>query len=61
MKQFKEKHNKSMGGSPGLVIMVDDSCWKVMGSNPGATYWMDIFHIDLLQKLYCLLENTKIH
>ena len=29
--------------SPGLVVMVDDSCRKDVGSNPGAIYWMDIF------------------
>ena len=28
-----------LGGRPGLVVM---------GSNPGAVYWMHIFHIDLL-------------
>ena len=45
----------------GLMIMVDDSVWKVVGSNPGAIYWMDItfYHIDLLWKLYCLFEKTK--
>ena len=31
-----------MGGSPGLVVMGGDSL------NPGAIYWMDIFHINLL-------------
>ena len=29
------------GGSPGLVVQSE-------GSNPGAGYWMDIFHINLL-------------
>ena len=29
---------------------------KVVGSNPGAIYWMDIDHIDLL---YCLFKKTK--
>ena len=33
--------------------------WKVVGSNPGEVYWVDIFHIDLLQKLYCLFEKTE--
>ena len=34
---------------------------KVVGSNPGAVYWMDMtfFHIDLLRELHCLLEKTK--
>ena len=36
------------GGSPGLVVMGGDSCSKVVGSNPGRVYWMDIFHIYLL-------------
>ena len=37
-------------GSPGLVVMGGDSRPKVVGSNPGARYWMDttFFHIDLL-------------
>ena len=35
---------------------------EVVGSNPGTIYWMeiDIFHIDLLYKLYCcLFEKTE--
>ena len=32
---------------------------KVMSSNPGVGYWMDIFHIILLKNMYCLLEKTK--
>ena len=33
---------------------------KVVGSNPGAVYWVDIFHIDFLLKLYwCLFEKAK--
>ena len=31
------------GGSPSLVVMGGDSCSKVMGSNPGTIYWMDIY------------------
>ena len=31
-----------MGGSPGLVVMGVDSRSKVVGSNPGAGYWMDM-------------------
>ena len=31
---------------------------KVVGSNPGAVYWVNIF-FDLLSELYCLLEKTK--
>ena len=36
------------GGSPGQVVMGDDSCWKVVDLNPGTVYWVDIFYIDLL-------------
>ena len=25
----------------------DNSYWKVVGSNPGALYWMDFIHINL--------------
>ena len=32
---------------------------KVVGSDPGAVYWMDIFHIHLFLKLYCLFEKTE--
>ena len=32
---------------------------EVMGSNPGAVHWKDIFHIDLLSKLYCLLKKDR--
>ena len=32
----------------GALVMGDDSGQMVVGSNPGAIYWMDIFHIDLL-------------
>ena len=39
------------------MVMGDDSCSRVVGSNPGTVYWMDIFHIDLLLKLYCLFEK----
>ena len=41
----------SVGGSPGLVVMGDDSCREVVGSDPiWYRYWMDItfFHIYLL-------------
>ena len=30
------------GGSPGLVVMEETHVMKVMGSNPGAIYWMDM-------------------
>ena len=39
-----------MGGSPGLVVMGGGSCPRVIGSNPGTIYWIDMtfFHIDFL-------------
>ena len=42
------RKEKSKDGSPGLVVMGGDSRWKVVGSNPGAIYWKEIFNIDLL-------------
>ena len=41
------------------MVKGDDSCLKVVGSNPGAIYWMDIFQIALLKKLYCLFAKTE--
>ena len=38
----------SLGGSPGLVVMVEAHVPKVVGSNHGTVYRMDIFHIYLL-------------
>ena len=43
--QKKYRQNRKYG-SPGLVVMGRDS--KVIGSNPGTVYCMDIFHIHLL-------------
>ena len=37
-----------IGGSTGPVVMGQDSIMKVVGSNPGTEYWMDILHIYLL-------------
>ena len=34
---------------------------KVVSSNPGAIYWMDIFYIDLLQNCDVWLKSTKIN
>ena len=34
---------------------------KVVSSNPSTEYWMDIFHIYLLEELYYLCEKTKIN
>ena len=29
--------------SPCLVVIGDDSCWEVVGLNPGRLYWMEFF------------------
>ena len=34
---------------------------KVMGSSPSTIYWLDNFHIYLMQKMLCLFEKTKIN
>ena len=47
---------KKLGGSPGLVVMVDDS-----GYNLSTRYWMDIFHIDLLKNCIVCLKRPKIN
>ena len=44
------------------MVMGYDSCRKVVGSNLGAVYWMDIwtcFRNDLLKKLDCLFEKMN--
>ena len=47
--QFQiHKQNIFEGGSPGLVVMGGDTRSKVVSSNPGTIYCMDIFHIYLL-------------
>ena len=55
------RKHQILDGSPGLVVMGDDSCREVVGLNPGAIYWMELifFNINLLQKLYCLFEKTQ--
>ena len=51
----------SLGGSPGLVVMGGDSRSKGRGFES----WRrildghEIFHVDLLQKLYCLFEKDQ--
>ena len=32
---------------------------EVVGVNPSTGYWMDIFHIDLLQKLFFLKKTEN--
>ena len=46
--KFAGGTNMLMGGSPGLVVVVDDLCQEVACSNPSTGYWMDNFLIDLL-------------
>ena len=41
------------------VFMGEDLCRKVVGSNPSAVFWMDIFSYWFVVKLYCLFEMTK--
>ena len=48
--------------SLGLVVMGDDSCPRGHGFKSRCRILdgqLDIFHIDLLLKLYCLLEKTE--
>ena len=50
-----------MGGSPGLVVMGDNSSLRGNGfeSRQHVLDGHDIFNIDLLLKLYCLFEKTE--
>ena len=51
-----------LSGSPGLVVMGDDSCLKgcVFKSRRRILDGhFDIFHIDLLYRLFCLFEKAK--
>ena len=51
-----------MGGNPGLEVVGDDSCLIGRGFESRQHMldgYLDIFHIDLLQKLYCLFEKTE--
>ena len=49
------------GGSPDLVVRADDSCLRGCGfkSRHYIPDGHDIFHIELLLKLYCLFEETE--
>ena len=42
-KEMWKAKDKDSGGNPGLVVMGDQSCPKVVGSNPGTVYLMDIW------------------
>ena len=39
--------------------MGEDSRLRGRGLYPSARYWIDIFRIILLQKLYCSIEKTE--
>ena len=39
--------------------MGDDSCSRGCGFESRRLYGMDIFHIDLFYKLYCLFEKNE--
>ena len=42
------------------MVMGGDSCSKVLGSNPSAVYWIDIFSHQFAVKLHrCLFEKTE--
>ena len=49
------------GGSPGLVVLGGDSRSEGCGfeSQCHVLDGHDIFHVDLLLKLYCLFEKTE--
>ena len=44
-----------VGGSPGLVVMGRAHVLKVVGSNPGTVYWMDIFSHIFVVKIVLFL------
>ena len=58
-----KKMKRQLGGSPGLVVMGDDSCLRGHGfeSRHRILNGHDIFYIDLLLKMYCLFGKTKIN
>ena len=43
--------SKSGVGSPGLVVKEETHNQRVVSSNPGTGYWMDMFHILLVVKI----------
>ena len=56
------KNGLCLGRSPGLVVIGDDSCSKGHGFESQCRILdlhLDVFHIDLLKKLYCLVEKTE--
>ena len=57
VKFFSEQKERTMGGSPGLVVMGDVRLWvRFLAQCTGCTF----LHINLLQKLYqCFLKKTE--
>ena len=53
--------NKNQGGALVQWLWVTTHVRKVVGSNPSAIYWMDIFHIDLLKNYIVCLKRPKIN
>ena len=47
---FFHSNLQGWGGSPGQVVMGDVQVQEVVGSNPGAVYWMEMafFTLNLL-------------
>ena len=54
------KTNEIVGGSTGLVVMLMTHVRKVMGLNPSAEYWKDIFSLTCKNCIVCL-KRTKIN
>ena len=50
----------NIGGSPGLWLWEETHVPKVVGSNPGTVYWMDIFsHIFVVKICNVRLKKTE--
>ena len=48
-----ETMSPKLGGSPGLAV-------KVVGSNPGTGYWMDIFsQLSVVRIVMCVFEKDE--
>ena len=55
-------HNKYLLGQEPLVLVGRDLCSKVVGSNPGTIYWMDIFsHLFVVKICNVCLKRPKIN
>ena len=59
--QFKFTYYSILGQDTGLVVKEETRNQIVVSLNPGAVYWMDIFHIDLLLNCYVQLKRLKIN